>query len=338
MDPQKHQTDWDEHLSLATFAYRSSVHPATGETPNMLMFGRELYYPLDMAITPLKLHDNDQGTDYVSNLRERIEIAHEHARSQLTSTARRQKKMYDRFATKSCHNVGDFVWLKDERRKKGYSPKLQLAYEGPYLVIGKLSDLVYRIQYSPKSKPKIVHYEKLKRYQGEPLNGWLDKVKILPIDERVQVGKPSDHDQAKPDLGNKTITPSCDADNTVTENSDAVEMKGQSDISTESNLKPDVPLDISSEPETTDVDNVGKGQIKCSDDSVCLEENQGDADILEVEQCDNGDTRIAEDFTEKNKIKDQPNRYPTRARKQINHNGFGRLSKAVSQVWKELTS
>ena len=128
----------------------------------------------------------------MADLRDKLEQAHAHARTQLNVTARRQKRLYDRFATRNSFQVGNFVWLKDERRKKGYAPKLQLAYEGPYLVIGKLSDLVYRIQLSPRSKPKIVHHEKLKQYQGEVLIPWLDKAKVVPQDERIHVGKPTD--------------------------------------------------------------------------------------------------------------------------------------------------
>ena len=191
MDPRENQSDWDKNLSLVTFAYRSSVHPSTGETPNMLMLGRDLIYPLDVAVAS-ESPDKSKETDYVTDLRERLHEAHEHARTNLQTTARRQKIRYDRFAAKHGFDVGSFVWLKDERRRKGYSPKLQLSYEGPYLIISKLTDVVYRIQRSPRAKPKIVHYEKLKAYQGKDITSWLDQVKLLPVDQRLQIGKPSD--------------------------------------------------------------------------------------------------------------------------------------------------
>jgi len=43
-----HQRDWDQYLSLFLLAYRSSVHESTGETPNNVIFGRELRLPCDM--------------------------------------------------------------------------------------------------------------------------------------------------------------------------------------------------------------------------------------------------------------------------------------------------
>ena len=40
--------DWDIHVPLLTAAYRSTVHPATGFTPNKLMLGREVNLPIDI--------------------------------------------------------------------------------------------------------------------------------------------------------------------------------------------------------------------------------------------------------------------------------------------------
>ncbi|UYV83465.1 hypothetical protein LAZ67_23001114 [Cordylochernes scorpioides] len=41
--------------------------------------------------------------------------------------------------------------------KKGLSPKLMPVWEGPYKIIKRNNDLVYRIQRSSKSKAKVVH-------------------------------------------------------------------------------------------------------------------------------------------------------------------------------------
>ena len=41
-----------------------------------------------------------------------------------------------------------------------------------YLVIAKLSDVTFRIQEKPKSKPKVVHYDKLKVYTGPQRKAW----------------------------------------------------------------------------------------------------------------------------------------------------------------------
>lgn len=55
------------------------------------------------------------------------------------------------------------------------SKKLHLPWDGPYLVIGSLSDVVRRIQKSPRAKPKVVHVDRLKIYQSPPLKPWKTK-------------------------------------------------------------------------------------------------------------------------------------------------------------------
>ena len=34
-------SDWEQHLPLALYAYRTAIHSSTGVSPHMLMFGRE---------------------------------------------------------------------------------------------------------------------------------------------------------------------------------------------------------------------------------------------------------------------------------------------------------
>ena len=68
---------------------------------------------------------------------------------------------------------GDPVWLHNPRRKKGRTPKLQRPWEGPYLVTSCIDDLVYRIQKGPRSKPMVVHVDRLKKYQGNSFDNWL---------------------------------------------------------------------------------------------------------------------------------------------------------------------
>ena len=49
------------------------------------------------------------------------------------------------------------MWLYNPQRKKGKSPKLSRPWEGPYVVVERLNDVVYRIQRGPRAKPKVVH-------------------------------------------------------------------------------------------------------------------------------------------------------------------------------------
>ena len=65
------------------------------------------------------------------------------------------------------------VWVYIPHRKKGVSPKLMRPWKGPYLVIKRINDLVYRVQLIPRSKPKITHRNRLWRYTGSSPPTWL---------------------------------------------------------------------------------------------------------------------------------------------------------------------
>ncbi|XP_038050878.1 uncharacterized protein LOC119724030 [Patiria miniata] len=82
------------------------------------------------------------------------------------------KVNYDRRATNPCIRENEFVWVFNPAKKKGVSPKLQLKWEGPFLVLKKLSDVVVRIQKLKGAKPRVIHVDRLKPYQGSPIDPW----------------------------------------------------------------------------------------------------------------------------------------------------------------------
>ena len=61
----------------------------------------------------------------------------------------------------STFGSGDLVWLHNPQRKKGISPKLRRPWEGPYVAVEQLNDVVYRIQWGPWKKPEVVHRDRL---------------------------------------------------------------------------------------------------------------------------------------------------------------------------------
>ncbi|XP_041473229.1 uncharacterized protein LOC121422329 [Lytechinus variegatus] len=181
IDPGRQQKDWDEQLPFAMLAYRSSIQESTGETPAMMMLGRELSLPVDVMIPPQQsVDERNKDTDYAEELRNRLHDVHDRARNKLKLSGVKQTRTYDRNTELNKHNVGDWVWLSDLQRKKGVCPKLVFKWEGPYLVTHRLSDVVYRIQKSEKAKPKVVHYDRLKAYNGEAPRNWLNSRRTNP--------------------------------------------------------------------------------------------------------------------------------------------------------------
>ncbi|KAJ8937816.1 hypothetical protein NQ318_003720 [Aromia moschata] len=110
--------------------------------------------------------------EFVKDLRERLDRIHRFASEKLKTQSDKMKQRLDTTSTEAAFEPGDAVWLYAPKRMKGRSPKLQKNWEGPYTIIKKINDLVYRIQRSPRSKPKVVHLERLTRYIGHDPPDW----------------------------------------------------------------------------------------------------------------------------------------------------------------------
>lgn len=67
----------------------------------------------------------------------------------------------------SSFTCRDTVWLYHPQRKIRICPKLGRDWEGPYMFLVHINDIVYCIQWS---RSKAVHCNQLWRYQGQ--DGW----------------------------------------------------------------------------------------------------------------------------------------------------------------------
>lgn len=156
-----HQKDWDEHIPKFLMAYRSAVHDSTLRTPAKILFGTDLKLPgdLEFGVQPASTKETTQEQENLHEL-------HEFVRSRIKMTSDKMKARYDRAANSDGFNEGQLVLLYNPQRKIGLSPKLQTHWDGPYRIIKRLNDVVYRIQKhnSPRSKMKVVHLERLAKY------------------------------------------------------------------------------------------------------------------------------------------------------------------------------
>ena len=174
-----HQQDWDTYLPMLLMAYRATPQESTGISPFCLMMGHETQLPIDLIFPVPKDKSPVLEADYACTLRDSLTRVHQHARDQLKRSAVRQKRLYDSRVNYATFKRGDFVWLFSPQKLKGICPKLQRSWTGPYLVIHKLSDAIYRIQKSPRTTPKVIHLNRLRRYRGEELRSWISSEEPL---------------------------------------------------------------------------------------------------------------------------------------------------------------
>jgi hypothetical protein len=128
----ENQDDWDLILPHVMSCYRATQSDSHGYTPNMLMLGREVRAPVDIALA--KPLDDDPVTfdTYVDTLQDRLERAYEHTRRELKKNAAVNKRKYDVRVRPSDFAPGDLVYLFKTKRRKGIQDKWARKYEGPY--------------------------------------------------------------------------------------------------------------------------------------------------------------------------------------------------------------
>ena len=135
----KGQDEWDLLLPQVMRAFRGTPHTSTGETPNLLMLGRELRLPDQLQYLPPPVETTTRH-QFVQDVRERLEEAHALLQDQQVKIRQEDDEEPPLFAT------GDRVWLENKRRRKGENVKLQAKFVGPYEVLEVLGSHTYRIE------------------------------------------------------------------------------------------------------------------------------------------------------------------------------------------------
>lgn len=128
----ENQTDWDNWLPMATFAFNTTIHSSTKYTPYELVFG---YLPrLPTSITqPPEFHYTYD--DYIQDLKMKLNKSYEIAKQNIHESKETNKRYYDKNASHEDYQIGDLVYLLNETSKPSTSKKLNPLYTGPYEII-----------------------------------------------------------------------------------------------------------------------------------------------------------------------------------------------------------
>ena len=129
------------------------------------MLGCEINLPLDVMVGQPPSTTSEQCyiqyVEWVKKATQRLcAVAHEH----LKKAALRQKCNYDERMSLNQMQEDDWVWYFYPPKAK---QKLAQGWTRPYLVTHKVSDVLYQIQASSSSRPKIVHVDNLRPYEAE---------------------------------------------------------------------------------------------------------------------------------------------------------------------------
>lgn len=136
-------------------AYRTSINNSKGYSTAMLNLGSELRLPLQVlyGIPPdaCCVH----LPHYANILEELLTVVHSLPRDNLRYATERMKGLYDIRSNSQKFSPGDRVWFHNPTRKRDISSKLQCE------VIGKVTNVVYRIRKAGDRAPLVVHVDRL---------------------------------------------------------------------------------------------------------------------------------------------------------------------------------
>ena len=125
------KTKWAEELHTVLYAYITTPHSTTGESPVRLAYGTEVVIPIDLTELTWRTDTNTDFPANTANLREELEFVDE---ATLREIALKQKiaARHSKRVIKREFEVGDLVlWRNQKDSEEG---KLATNWEGPYKV------------------------------------------------------------------------------------------------------------------------------------------------------------------------------------------------------------
>ena len=140
---EREDVTWNRFLPAIMMAYNSKVHSSTGVTPFMATYGHEMRLPADLVIAS---PESDQRSIHVhlDDMLRRIQKIYRYMRVHLKSQIRRNASTY--LGKTQNFKDGDKVWYLCPRKVAGKPTKLTDAWLGPYKVVKRINDVIYKIE------------------------------------------------------------------------------------------------------------------------------------------------------------------------------------------------
>ncbi|XP_072767936.1 uncharacterized protein [Nerophis lumbriciformis] len=144
---EKEKSHWRDFVKPLTHAYNCTRSEVTGFSPYELMFGRQPRLPVDIAFNlPVREGTPVSHSQYVRNLKSRLEESYQTAIENSQKVAERNKQQWNKQVRESTLEMGDRVLVRNVRLRNKH--KLADKWESAvYSVLQQMGDLpVYKVQ------------------------------------------------------------------------------------------------------------------------------------------------------------------------------------------------
>jgi hypothetical protein len=160
----QNQDNWAVQLGLVLSSYRTSVHPATGETPYFLLYGRDPVLPdrlIFQDLPPL----SETVFPFVKSIVQHMQTIHAEVHKRQAARAIRAKEYYDAKFNKKKENfdIGSKVYIYFETSwDRDGSRKFASRWSGPYRILEQINDLDYKCRHTLTNHELTVHVDRMR--------------------------------------------------------------------------------------------------------------------------------------------------------------------------------
>ena len=152
------QSDWDQFLPFATFAYNTAKQSTTSMEPFKLMYGRDPVLPFDGPIAPSLI---STPNDYHASLLQYLNQARTLAWSQTKKQQNAYKRAYDTGRRDMAPlRPGQLILIKQMMPKN--LQKISPKYYGPFRVVKQLGRLNYEVKNVTDGRVEKVHVSRVR--------------------------------------------------------------------------------------------------------------------------------------------------------------------------------
>jgi hypothetical protein len=123
------QRNWDVILPYVVYAYRTTVHEVTKETPFFLMYGRDPVTPLDNILSGEQHFNLMEDPDYKEKMIHSFRVAWTKASQNIEKAQLRAQSHYKEHPVR--YKIGDLVRVHSPHIARGKVSKLNRPWKGP---------------------------------------------------------------------------------------------------------------------------------------------------------------------------------------------------------------
>jgi len=164
---------WPTAITSYAYAYNTAVHSATGYTPFYMMHGWEAKLPYELLLEQRGQSEYKSVNRYVEELLTAVNDCWVAAAEEMSEGDRR-KHWSPSTTPKRKNPVPRFepeqrVWVSKPFQSPGESKATKRLWYGPYMIVKRISDLVYVV--AREGYEDEIHVDRIKRYRSEDQDG-----------------------------------------------------------------------------------------------------------------------------------------------------------------------